>query len=120
MVLEGQQLSLELKVPGKTGHGYTGAGVAVPPYEGVVGGRLAAHVTEDVVNHLGPGLRFHLDLSLLPGGGGGQCGQPLAVSAHAHLVVGGTEGGGDLSLPCVVINAAHAPHNVTPDVGAVG
>lgn len=120
MVLEGQQLSLELKVPGKTGHGYTGAGVAIPPDECVVGGRLAAHVAEDVVNHLGPGLRLHLDLSLLSGGGGGQCCQPLAIPAHTHLVVGWTEGSGYLGLSCVVINAAHAPHNVTPDVGAVG
>ncbi len=129
MVLEGQQLSLELEIPGETGHGHTGAGVAVPPDEGVVGGRLAAHVTEDVVNHLGPCLCLHLDLSLLPGGGegrggggggGGQCSQPLAVPAHTHLVVRWTEGGGYLGLPCVMINTAHASHNVTPDVGAVG
>ena len=128
VVLEGQQLSLELEVPGEAGHCHARAGVAVPPDEGVVGGRLANDVAEDVVHHLCPGLRLHLDLSLLSrgaegrgcgGGGGGQSGQPLAVPTHAHLVVGRTEGGGYVGLSGVVVNAGHAPHHVTPDVGAV-
>ena len=128
MVLEGQQLSLELEVPGEAGHCYARAGVAVPPDEGVVGGRLADDVAEDVVHHLRPGLRLHLDLPLLSRGaegrgcgvgGGGQSGQPLAVPTHAHLVVGRTEGGGYVGLSGVVVNAGHAPHHVTPDVGAV-
>ena len=123
VVLEGKQLSLELEIGGEAGEGDAGAGVAVPPDEGVVGRRLAAHVAEDVVHHLGPGLGLHLDLALLPGaprGGGGQRGQPLALPAHADLVVGRTEGGGDLGLPRVVVDAAHTSHHLAPDVGAVG
>merc|ERR1719445_2368063 len=68
VVLERQQLSLKLEVPREAGHGDARAGVAVPPDEGIVGGRLADHVAEDVVHHLRPCLRLHLDLSLLPDG----------------------------------------------------
>ena len=60
-----------------------------------------------------------LDWRQCGGGGGGQSGQPLAVPTHAHLVVGRTEGGGYVGLSGVVVNAGHAPHHVTPDVGAV-
>ena len=124
MVLERQQLSLELEVAGECGHGEGGAGVAVPLDEGVVGGRGAGHVAQDVVHHLGPGLGLHPHLPLLGAGllvgAGGEGGEPLAVPPEADLVVGRAVGGGQLGLPRVVVDAAHAAHHGgAPDVRAV-
>ena len=120
MVLKRQQLSLELQVAGQGGHGDGGAGVAVPLDELVIGRHSPGDIAQDVVDHLSSGLGIHLGLSLVSGlAGGGEGGQPLVVSAHHHLVVGRTEGGGYLGLSGVVVNAAHAPHRVTPDIKTV-
>ena len=116
VVLQREELPLELEIAGQCGHGDGLAGVAVPLDKVVVCWSRPGDVTEDVVDHLSPGLGLDLDLFLGAVRRDVEGGEPLVVPTQADFVVGRSVGGDQLPLPTVVVNTADPPDGVHPDI----